>query len=252
MGKVEMGFFSFTEVTDPAEHYSYNEWHQLDHLPEQIPLEGVVHGQRWVSTPACRRARRVSEPPLDAIHYMTLYLMSGPGEPVLRRFRAWGERLSQLGRFHRQRRSHLSGPFPLLKAYAARRVRVSPEAIPYRPQRGIYVTVEAPRRGVASDAWARWQDEVHVPDLLGVPGVAGVWVFAERSSDAHAGPAGRRITVLYLDDEPLAVTERLERAREGWREEGRLPDWSGEVATLFAGPFETIVPWQWHWFERDR
>ena len=36
------GFFSFTEVTDPAEHRSYNEWHQLDHLPEQFPLAGIV------------------------------------------------------------------------------------------------------------------------------------------------------------------------------------------------------------------
>ena len=55
MAKVRIGFFSFTEITDPAEHRSYNEWHQLDHMPEQFPLPGVVFGQRWVSTPACRR-----------------------------------------------------------------------------------------------------------------------------------------------------------------------------------------------------
>ena len=45
--KAAFGFFSFTEVTDPAEHRAYNEWHQLDHLPEQFPLPGVVYGQRW-------------------------------------------------------------------------------------------------------------------------------------------------------------------------------------------------------------
>ena len=52
-----LGFFSFTEITDPAEHHSYNEWHQLDHMPEQYPLDGIAYGQRWVSTPACRAAR---------------------------------------------------------------------------------------------------------------------------------------------------------------------------------------------------
>ncbi len=57
MPKVTLGFFSFTEITDPGEHRSYNAWHQLDHMPEQYPLAGVVAGQRWVSTPACRAAR---------------------------------------------------------------------------------------------------------------------------------------------------------------------------------------------------
>jgi hypothetical protein len=59
MNKVKVGFFSFTEITDPSEHRSYNEWHQLDHMPEQYPLPGMAFGQRWVSTPACRAARAV-------------------------------------------------------------------------------------------------------------------------------------------------------------------------------------------------
>ena len=63
MAKVRLGFFSFTEITDPSEHRSYNEWHQLDHMPEQYPLPGVVFGQRWVSTPACRRARAYDDIP---------------------------------------------------------------------------------------------------------------------------------------------------------------------------------------------
>ena len=65
--KAAYGFFSFTEITDPAEHRAYNEWHQLDHLPEQFPLRGIVYGQRWVSTPACRDARAVSDASLDPI-----------------------------------------------------------------------------------------------------------------------------------------------------------------------------------------
>ena len=80
--KPSYGFFSFTEVTDPAAHHAYNEWHQLDHLPEQYPLPGIVHGQRWVSTPACRAARAVSGPPLDPIHYVTCYLMAEPIGPT--------------------------------------------------------------------------------------------------------------------------------------------------------------------------
>src|SRR5262245_17963318 len=110
MSKVQLGFFSFTEITDPAEHRSYNEWHQLDHIPEQYPLAGIVYGQRWVSTPACRAARAVSEPLLDPIHYLTLYLLAAPIEETLREFMELGAELAKVGRFHQHRRAHLSGP----------------------------------------------------------------------------------------------------------------------------------------------
>src|SRR6185369_13903814 len=111
MNKVRLGFFSFTEITDPGEHHAYNEWHQLDHMPEQFPLDGIAFGQRWVSTPACRAARGVSGALLDPIHYVTLYLMTEPVERTLREFYALGGDLRAAGRFHRARRAHLSGPF---------------------------------------------------------------------------------------------------------------------------------------------
>ena len=251
MNKVEIGFFSFTEVTDPREHRSYNEWHQLDHMPEQIPLPGVVHGQRWVSTPACQRARTAAVPPLDRVHYVTLYLMTGPEDRVVESFRNWGERLSELGRFHRHRASHLGGPFLFLKAYAAPRVAISPEAIPYRPCRGIHVTVAEAIAKPRLDEWARWLDGVELPGLLDVPGVAGIWTFVGRSPNFHDAPDGRRITVAYLDDDPLAVARRLAERREEAERSGRAPDWSGGVRTTYSGPLETIIPWRWDWFDGE-
>src|SRR5579862_5180869 len=140
--KTAYGFFSFTEVTDPAEHRSYNEWHQLDHLPEQFPLPGIVYGQRWVSTPACRAARVASDPALDPIHYVTCYLMAEPIEQTLDDFFALGAELHRLDRFHEKRRAHLTGPFGVVEAAAAPRVLVSAAAVPYRAHRGIYVIVE--------------------------------------------------------------------------------------------------------------
>jgi len=142
VNKVRLGFFSFTEITDPREHHSYNEWHQLDHMPEQFPLDGIAYGQRWVSTPACRAARAVSEPPLESIHYMTLYLMTDPVERTLREFMQLGRDLHAVGRFHMHRRARLSGPFPLDGESVAPRVLISAAAVPYRPNLGVYVEVE--------------------------------------------------------------------------------------------------------------
>ena len=51
-----------------------------------------MYGQRWVSTPACRAARAVSESGLDPIHYVTCYLMAEPIEQTLDDFFALGAR----------------------------------------------------------------------------------------------------------------------------------------------------------------
>ncbi len=228
MSKIKLGFFSFTEITDPDEHHSYNEWHMLDHMPEQYPLDGVGYGQRWVSTPACRAARLVSEPPLDSIHYMTLYLMGEPVERTLQEFMQLGRDLHKVGRFHLHRRSHLSGPFPLRASAVASRVFISAEAVPYRPNTGIYVEVEELSEGASPEA-----DREHLETLCAEAGVAGAWSFAD---DA------RRVTVTWLDAPPLEMCARLEPIVE--RRRG-----SATTATVFAGPLEAITPWQWTWFD---
>jgi hypothetical protein len=210
-GKVRVGFFSFTEITDPAEHRAYNEWHQFDHMPEQFPLPGITWGQRWVSTPACRAARAVSGA-LDPIHYVTLYLVTEPVDETLTSFVAWGRELARRGRFHQHRRALLSGPFDLVEMAVASRVLISRAAVPYRPHKGVYVQVD--QRGAPA---------LDLRSLCDRDGVAGVWQFA---NDAH------RITVAWLDGEPLAAS---------WP--------SPSADAIFAGPFETIAPYEWDWFD---
>jgi hypothetical protein len=233
VNKVKVGFFSFTEITDPSEHHSYNEWHQLDHMPEQYPLPGMAFGQRWVSTPGCRAARAIDGPLLDGVHYVTLYLMTEPVEETLEAFRALGGRLRQVGRFHEHRRARLSGPFDVESIAAAPRVLVSAEAVPYRPNRGAYLVVE--------------EGAVEPGDntaLLETDGVAGVWSFAsaaERRGAWH--PGHRRVTVCFLDEEPMAVAGAL----------GDVVRRAGgdDRTVIHAGPVETVTPWRWDWFDEE-
>lgn len=222
MPRVRAGFFSFTEVTDPREHRSYNEWHMLDHMPEQYPLPGIVYGQRWVAAPDCARARAAAEPPFDAVHYITCYLMSEPLDETLRAFYARGRELHRLGRFHRHRRAHRSGPFEVVGRVSAPRVLVSADAVPFRPHRGVYVVVGP---GVDLDAAAA------------VSGVAGAWGFrpATVPGDLPWRTGDDGITVCWLDEDPLAVAPSL------------APLVS--PGARFAGPLRSIVPWQWDWFD---
>jgi hypothetical protein len=244
VNKVKVGFFSFTEITDPREHRAYNEWHQLDHMPEQFPLDGVAYGQRWVATPACAAARVASEPPFDSVHYMTLYLMTEPVDRTLQEFYDLGARLRALGRFHRHRRSHLSGPFALLSADAASRVLVSAEAVPYRPNRGVYVVIEQPVDRARLDDYTRWLHTEHHPALLAVPGVAGIWTFTTSTAfRAHPWDTGdHRVTVMWLDDDPVGTAAAL-RTADATR------DGNDATRVMFSGPLATVVPWQWDWFD---
>ena len=135
-----LGFFSFTEVTDPSAHEAYNAWHQLDHLPEQFTIDGITFGQRWVRSPRCQAAEASTSPLLDRFHYMTLYLMRGrrgaarvlrPGRTAARR----GPLLRRAG-----------APCCRVRStwWAAGPHRASPSpagAVPFRPSHGVYVVV---------------------------------------------------------------------------------------------------------------
>jgi hypothetical protein len=69
-----------------------------------------------------------------------------------------------------------------------------------------------------------------------------VWTFAtppaaiiEPSRRWTAG--AHRITVCWLDDDALSVAPRL------------APQPESAKNVIFAGPFETITPWEWDWFD---
>lgn len=206
-----LGFFSFTEITDPSAHEAYNAWHQLDHLPEQFTLDGVRFGQRWVRSPRCRDAEMTAGSALEPFHYMTLYLLRD--RQAVAPFMALGQRLFEEDRFFKARRAVLSGAFDVVDTWAAPRVAVSPGAVPFRPAHGVYAVVGPPVDGTT---------------LVDVPGVAGVWQFAED---------GRTVTVAFVDGDLWHVAEVL----------GPLVAAAGGDLE-WAGPLERVDAFRWDWF----
>jgi hypothetical protein len=206
-----LGFFSFTEVTDPSAHEAYNAWHQLDHLPEQFTIEGITFGQRWVRSPRCRSVEARTSDRLDPFHYMTLYLLRDAA--VVPPFMALGQRLYDEDRFFKERRAVLGGPFEVVGAWAAPRVAVSPGAIPFRPAHGVYAVV-----GPAVDG----------EGLVELPGVAGAWQFADGE---------RTLTVAFVDGDLWHAAAELGPL---CADQGRELEW--------AGPLERVDAFRWDWF----
>lgn len=217
MDRIRVGFFSFTEITDPGAHRAYNEWHMLDHMPEQLPLPGVAWGQRWVLTPA-DAARATTSAPLTDVHYVTLYLMGDPVTTTLDAFAALGAELHATpGRWFEPRRAHVSGPWAVADARMAATVPIRAEALPARPHRAVHVQV-----GGAVDLEARAERS----------GVLGAWRFVGGDDELAARRRGRvhdDVVVTWLDDVAADV---------------------GPVTgARFAATLRPITPWEWDWFE---
>ena len=249
------GFFSFTEVTDPKAHPAYNAWHQLDHLPEQMPLAGIAYGERWVVSPRCLAARHFASGDLGVAQYLTVYLMHPPVRQSIDSFYELAMRLHREDRFFPHRRAIATCALHVQDARAATRVQISAAAVPYRPNRGVYAVVQD-RSSETSGKNRPAVSLEQVEQLLVVPGVAGVWTFgqsanagddAEEPHIAVPGPrgSGRSLevsaTICYLDDDPVTVSHTIGDLL--------LPDWEREKkAPEFAGPLEAITPWSWDWF----
>jgi hypothetical protein len=250
-------FLTFTHLDDVARHAEYNAWHQLDHLPENELLPGVAWGDRWVRTPECAAASHVGDAAFAPVQYAVAYGFRAPVEPAIRDWTELNQRALWWGR-----RPELAwterqpvGFFHPVKEYAAPRVLVAAAALPHRPHRGVHLTLSrtASPNEPEGGAFFAALDRERIPAVLDIPGVAGAATY--RFADG-AGAFGTSVAVsagdllvrvLYIDEDVLQTTDRLEAAH---------PDWVGRDTTvgdveqvLLSTPMLSIRAWEWNWFD---
>ncbi|MGN5238465.1 hypothetical protein [Rhodococcus sp. SJ-2] len=257
-------FFSFTQVTDPTSHAEYNAWHQLDHRPENLALDGVAHGERWVHSPDCAESTRTCEV-LDGVHYVNSYWFRDPVDESFAQWQNLAVRTFQLGRRPDVRLSRrlAMGTFMPVKGYVSPRCLLSADALPIRPNRGISLVatrVQDPNGSVSEQFFAK-QDREVIPALLKCEEVAGVWTFSSYSTTLDVGrdsddgvtfaeddrtSSGQvRIVMVFLDGDP--ALHLADRARRGIELEP-TPLEEG-IELLFSGVLRNIEPWNWTWFD---
>lgn len=223
---VRTGVFSLSARSPDGLDAAYLEWHTLDHLPEQYRIAELRNGTRWVSTPACRRARAAAAARYEEVDHVVAYLFADPASSALDTFFGLGADLAANGRIPMRLPAVELGGWRLAATVAAGRIRAGADVLPWRPARGSYLLIE----------------EGHAPPdrLVAVAGVAGCWQFEGTGSLSPrlADTAGLHLTVCYLDEDPAAVAESLRPVLESrWAE--------GNVAGVFAAPFTTVVPFAW-------
>jgi hypothetical protein len=162
--RARKAYFSFSHLSDQTKHHAYNSWHQLDHRPENLALDSVLYGERWVHTPRCAASRRAAEPVLAPVQYVTAYWFAEPSEPSISEWQElaeisfqWGRRpdrpwtLRPLQGSARARRRSMLAP-----ASAARSVSTSTSSMPIRT-RAISLRLSVTRRPSRCCSRARWR-----------------------------------------------------------------------------------------------
>jgi hypothetical protein len=246
MNRVKAGFFSLSHRGATGDDRDYLDWHQLDHMPEQYQLPGLVLGQRWASTRACRAARAAEADDWSLVEHVVLYLMGNPLDETIDEFLRLGRHLAELGRFSVSLPSHYRGALRLLEAHAAPRALISPEVVPFRPHQGVELIIEELDEDDSQDAFLQRMHADVLPGLASVDGVAGAWSFGTTPSIRRPMfTDGRyRMTVCYLDDEPAIVGERLGPVIEqAWRD--------APSRLVLAAPYESMMVWNWSRFGPD-
>lgn len=263
-------FFSFSAMSDPSMHRAYSQWHQLDHLPENRALDGVIFGERWVRTPRCVElsgpsVSEIPDPPggitglasdfgPQSAQYMTMYWFA---EPVEQSVANWNDLAARS--FHWGRRPEIGwtdrwmGFFVPVKGYANPAALVGPEALPFRPHTGLLVQVSHTSGSNRQlNELFSWYDTVDIPRTTRLDGVAGCWTFASLSH--YAGNHGNeqpyeaiRVHVYFLDGE-------VESTLSGIRNSGSADDAPASRSQLekivLDSPLLPIQPWQWDWFDQ--
>jgi len=252
-----LAFFSLIKLTDERDRAAYNRWHLFDHRPENLALPGVAWGERW--------ERRADSPIAHAgveqfadLDYLAMYFFREPPAASIADWDRLGADSFQWGRgplFPGVERRLLAF-FRPVKGYASRAALVGPEVVPMRPNRGVQVTMTRYGEpfGAAAHADFAWEDQVLVPELLQVPGVAGAWTFSflhyqqhstlPLTGDGGASAGSIRLRLVYLDDDPAATTRGIEEATAEAQRLGGGHDSGAEP--LLSTTLHAIWPWEEH------
>jgi hypothetical protein len=238
--KAKFGVFSLSASSPDGNDARYLEWHHLDHLPQQYEIEGMLYGQRWVSTPECRAMRTAQSDRFQPVNHVVHYLLGEPVAKAVDDFFALRDHLIEVGRFPERLPNRLVAGCEPVEVHAAASAYVTADIVPYRPNRGVYLVIERadPPHDRVSDT-ARWSP-ADVDALLAIDGVAGLWTFAPSTlRPDEFSQSGYTIAACYLDGDVVGTARPIgEVLSARWRRESVEPALAAPFVSLQAFDYE--------------
>ena len=212
----------------------WNRWYDLEHLPPNIALPGIMSGKRYVAPPALHEARE----PADRLEgfadgrgvHVTVYTLSGVPAQVLADMTSTRDVLEDAGRmFAPEKKIVRAGDAMTLSwVVADPALKADAQDVPHLQHTSIRAVM---RRG--GDAAARDDVAVAAVAVDGVHAVIGHRSINDASLD---------LDLYLLEGDPVAVTRAARAA---------APYGDGTEVLLDA-PFQVIVPFEYGFAEEIR
>ena len=213
--------------TDAAAVESWNRWYDLEHLPPNIALAGIMSGRRYVATPELVASRLPSHPPAGfeegrGLH-LTIYLTSGDPTEAIATMTSRRDELEAAGRMQGAgNRVVRAGDAMALQWTAADpTLLLDDQDVPHIGHTALRIVL---RRGGTPEALSRT-----ALAAVGVDGVHGVASYQARFQQ------GIDCDMYFLEGDTVAVTDALRSAAP-------YPD---ETTVLLDAPFAVIVPFDY-------
>ena len=220
--------------TDAAAIENWNRWYDLEHIPPNVALPGIMSGRRYVATPELVAARLPAEPVAGfdggkGLH-ITIYLTSGDPTEAIAAMTTRRDELEAAGRMDGAgNRVVRAGDAMVLQWTAADPVLSADENdVPHIGHTAIRVVL---RRGGGPEVAQRT-----APAAVAVVGVHGVSSFLAQFQ------AGIECDIYLLEGATVPVTEALRVAAP-------YPD---DAQLLLDAPFDLIVPFDYSFAEQIR
>lgn len=215
---------------------SWNRWYDLEHLPPNVVLDGVVQGHRYVATPELqeRRVTVPGSPYADGLTvFATVYTLTGDPGLALDRMTDLRDELVAKDRMFAEEKKAVreGGVYQLSWAVVDPALRVVEADAPYIGHTGFLMVQRT--KSAEVDQWYR---RTFAPEAVAVPGITAVLDF-----DSVHRPDVAMDLVLF-DGDAAACTDQLRT------EVTHHPD--GGV--LVEAPFRRIQPLSYPWADDIR
>lgn len=219
--------------TDVDAIESWNRWYDLEHLPPNVALPGIMYGRRYVAPPELQEVR-LPDDPMRGFEggrgtHVTIYTLSGDPAKVIADMTTRRDELEAQGRMEGAGRRVVRAGDALSLAWAVADpvLLAGVQDVPHIAHTGVRVVF---REGPADAG-----EEV-ATRAVGVPGVHAVMGLAS------ALRPGTSCDVYLVEGDPAAVTLECRDA---------APYGEGSGVVLDA-PFRLIVPFDYSFAERIR
>jgi hypothetical protein len=185
----------------------WNRWYDLEHVPPNVSMNGVMLGRRYVATPALHAARRV-DPASGFANgrglFLTIYTLCLSPDEVFAEMTTLRDKLYAEERmtFPAEKKMVREGDVLTLEwAVSAPELRLPPEDVPFLGHSSLLVVQ---RRG--SEAVRNWYRDDWAPRVAALSGVHGVM------SVTSVNRAGLDIDFVYLEGDAVTQTEAIRAA----------------------------------------